>query len=460
MTNGVLTMSAEASRPSSSAVVHVAHVIDTEGPLHEPIAATFDRLKTIFGIDMPPSPVTLSRLQSGEIGLGGREAAVAKLLSGELLRYNDEWSKIDAMLSDCMSAGFRQRYADSLGKGWVYNWFCMDHVGYIDNPRRRDIGYHHIFDHYREILGADARSPDQVYFHFHPMAFSKAAHHAGNHYFANGDFLYQILSRRIIDRQWFPSVYRPGFDTIRPESNAFLEQFIPFEYSSQSYVGDTDQPDLQGGRWADWRRAPVSWSPYHPDHDDYQRPGNCRRWINRVLNLGTRYRLMTQRDVDLAFVEAAEGKPAIIAYTDHDFRDIRPNVANMHGMLVDAARRFPHVSFSHTDAREAYRSALKLEVPPPVKFNVTWADNRLDIVADRSIFGPQPYLALKTVTGQYGHDNFDIQEPFRSWSYVFDEHNLPLPILDTIGFAACDRTGGVSIALIDVRTREIRSTVL
>ena len=77
------------------------------------------------------------------------------------------------------------------------------------------------------------------------MAFSKAAHHAGNHYFANGDFLYQILSRRIIDRQWFPSVYRPGFDTIRPESNAFLEQFIPFEYSSQSYVGDTDQRSEQ-----------------------------------------------------------------------------------------------------------------------------------------------------------------------------------------------------------------------
>ena len=38
-------------------------------------------------------------------------------------------------------------YKDSFGNGWVFNWHCLDHVGYINNPRRRDMGYHNIFDY-------------------------------------------------------------------------------------------------------------------------------------------------------------------------------------------------------------------------------------------------------------------------------------------------------------------------
>ena len=72
----------------TEAVVHVVHAIDTEGPLHEPLAATFERLKSIFGIDLPPSADTLARLQRGEIGLQGRETAVARMVSDSLLRYN------------------------------------------------------------------------------------------------------------------------------------------------------------------------------------------------------------------------------------------------------------------------------------------------------------------------------------------------------------------------------------
>ena len=61
-----------------------------------------------------------------------------------------------------------------------------------------------------------------------------------------------------------PSTYRPGFHTIRPDSNWFLEQWIPFDFSNQSTKNEGNQPDLIGGRWGDWRRAPNSWKPYHP----------------------------------------------------------------------------------------------------------------------------------------------------------------------------------------------------
>lgn len=56
------------------------------------------------------------------------------------------------MLDDCLSLNFRNKFKDSDGNGWIYNWFCVDHVDYELNPRRRDIGYHKIFDEYFNIL--------------------------------------------------------------------------------------------------------------------------------------------------------------------------------------------------------------------------------------------------------------------------------------------------------------------
>jgi hypothetical protein len=44
--------------------VYVVHCVDTEGPLHESVEATFERLKAIFGIDLEPSVALLRQLQA------------------------------------------------------------------------------------------------------------------------------------------------------------------------------------------------------------------------------------------------------------------------------------------------------------------------------------------------------------------------------------------------------------
>jgi len=132
--------------------VYVVHCIDTEGPLHESVDATFERLKAIFKLDLEPSVETLRRLQAGEMKLGGLEAAVRKVVDPHLLAYNDTWDKVDAMLAELLSEPFRGRVRDSFGTGWIYSWFCLDHVDYENNPRRRDIGYHNVYDHYRGML--------------------------------------------------------------------------------------------------------------------------------------------------------------------------------------------------------------------------------------------------------------------------------------------------------------------
>ena len=107
----------------------------------------------------------------------------------------------------------------------------------------------------------------------------------------------------------------------------------------------TRQSPSSAGRWGDWRRAPATWEPYHPAHDDHQVRGACRRWIARCLNVGTRFRLLTERDVRQAFAEAREGKPVVLAFTNHDHRDMRPDVNAVRAMLSSVSAEFPDVPF-------------------------------------------------------------------------------------------------------------------
>ena len=128
-------------------LVHVVHCIDTEGPLKETIHATFERLEEMFGIELNPTYGTLKKLQDQSIDLNGIEKDVATVVSNKLLTYNDTWSPLDNMLDELLSKKFRNRLLDSYGNGWIYNWHCIDHVGFSENPRHRDLGFHKIFDH-------------------------------------------------------------------------------------------------------------------------------------------------------------------------------------------------------------------------------------------------------------------------------------------------------------------------
>ena len=443
--------------------VYIVHCIDTEGPLYESVDATFERLRAIFNLELEPSADLLRRLQYGEVDLGGLEGAVKKVVDPHLLAYNDTWDKVDEMLAEALSETFRTKVRDSEGAGWIYNWFCVDHVDYEVNPRRRDIGYHNIFDHYQGLLRDKGPLQDGLHFHFHPHSFRREAHRCATHWWASSDSLYQVLSRRVIDRQWFPAAHRPGFHVIRPDSHWFLEQFIPFDFSNQAMPPnkeDAAQFGLKSGRFGDWRRAPVTWIPYHPAHDDYQVPGTCRRWIARCLNIGTRYGLMTDGDVRQAFEEARAGKPVVLAFTNHDFRDIRQDVDSLRNMLSSVAADFPDISFKFSEAVDAMRGALGLSPEPPCDLDLSLkavggSTHVLKVHSETPTFGPQPWLGLKTSAGTYHYDNFDIDTPFHRWQYVFDEETYPLNALSAIGVAANNAVGITTVSLMDPATGKI-----
>ena len=422
----------------------IVHLVDTEGPINEPLSLTFKRIKEIFGLQIKPSKKNLNKILNKEIQFKLNKKLEKKFYEAfnrKTLSYKKNWKDIQKENRIIFSKKFRSKFKDSLGKYWKINWNCVDHVNFLANPQGRSLGYHKIFDYYKNIIKKTNIS-DSLHFHFHPTSIKNFANTTGNHYFSNSNNLYQILCRRIIDRSWFPSVYRPGFHIENPDSNWFLEQFIPFDYSNQS----CDQINLNNERFENWNYAPRSWKPYHPSHDDYQKIGKSRRWIARCLNVGTRIALLTQKEVDKAFLEKKKNTKTILAFTNHDFRFMEKDFENVYKMLKKSSQKYK-IKFRFSDARDAFRNILKPS-KKKLRFQIKFKKNKIFISSNKDIFGPQPFLAIKTKNKKYFHENFFIKKPFREWIYTFDRHNVDLIDLDTFGFAANDRNGATSLVKI------------
>lgn len=439
-------------------LVMIVHSIDTEGPLQESVEATFERLEHLFGVSgLPKTKETLNQLKAKAIALDGKEDRVAELLSDHSLSYKNTWEEIDEMLNRIMAAEFRNALPDSFGNGWVYNWHCLDHVGFEVNPRQRDLGYHKVFDHYNAVLRAKPNCPDALHYHFHYISTYREAHKCATSFLNSAPEFLEVLCRRIIERGWFPQVARAGFQAERPDMHWFLEQWIPYDLSSMALDDSSaldELTDFRNGRSGNWRKAPADWSLYHPSHDDYQVPGNCRRWIGRALNVLSRTGTLTEHEVDKAFARAATGKPTILGISGHDWRDLGTEVDFVRSLISTVAPRYPGVKFAYCEAVEAFRKATEANddhLELDVTLNETPANDvpSLDITTSvGAVFGPQPFLAIETMSGRFIHDNLDFDIQDGVWHYAFHSDTLPLSDVKSIGIAANNANAHQSITVL------------
>lgn len=434
-------------------VVYVVHCVDTEGPLDESLSATFDRIYEYSGVKVEPTRENLIRIQNKELileGVGG----LSEVFSERLLDYNKSWTELDQMLEDITSDSFRNCYLDSEGKGWRYTWFVVDHVDYIYNPRNKMMGYHAIWDHYQDYFkNLSASYYDEFQWHAHPMSIYKESNKCGTSYI-NSPHIFQSLARRLIDRGFFPEGFRAGFHTERADSNWFLEQFIPYDFSNQSIKEtsiDIEQKDLSNGRTGDWRRAVSDWSWYHPSHDDYQSRGNCHRYIFRCLNVGTRIRLLTQNEVDKAFQRASMGKDTLLAFCDHDFRNMRNDINEVYDYIIKTSKNYPDVKWINSTAVDAAKKIIK-DLVDKININVEFKkcgrNLILNIITSEDSFGSQPFFAVKLKGGEYRIENLDIQRPNREWTYTFDDEFIHPEDIDKIGIATNSRHGSGALKVI------------
>lgn len=421
--------------------VYLVHCIDTEGPLAQsqptvltgaapipPLIADFDDPATDFN----------------------------RVVAAHRARTLGTWDEVAETLRRATSREQRHRLPDSFGGGWRFNWFCMDHLGYVDNPRGRAMGMHVIFDFYADLLSRQ-QAGDALHWHFHPMSTYGEAHRCATSYL-NSPMLREIVARRILDRKWFPRASRPGFHDERPDHHWFLEQWLPFDFGNIATddIDPASNQDLCDGRLSDWRWAPRDWRTYHPHHDCYQLEGGCRRKIARCLNLLNRFGNLTEAEMRTGFARAAQGLPTLIAFSSHDWRDLVPEMNWVTSLVRRVAADYPGVRFQWAEAIEAFNAVHPPPADPPVKLGCTLRfenglPSRVDVeVLQGRPFGPQPFLALRTRSRRIIHDNMNYWRSLTDFNYIFDAESIRPDDVKEIGVAVNDAAGHQSIHVIDV----------
>ena len=363
-------------------ILHIVHCIDTEGPLKETLKSTFQRVNDTFGLKLKPSLSNLKKLQMKKMKLGNLDKNISTFISRSNLNYNTNLKMLKKMLGNILSEKFRKTITDDFGNGWVYSWHCVDHIGFKSNPRRKLYGYGKIFRFYKKILNSKNSKNDEINWHFHPKSIRSNPIANATSYNNSIKEITNIISKRIIEDNWFPVVNRPGFHAIRPDSHLFLEQWIPYDYANQYYETKNDQKDLDHGRFGDWTRASKTWIGYNPSIHDYQIKGGCRRKIFRCLNVGTRHKILKKKHVNQAFNDANKYNKAILCIVNHDYRDMTDDVLNTMQLIKEVKKKYKNVKVKYSGAEEAATS-LEKNKNKIFKFKLQIKKNRLIIEKKR-----------------------------------------------------------------------------
>ena len=126
-------------------------------------------------------------------------------------------------------------------------------------------------------------------------------------------------------------------------------------------------------------------------------------------------------------------------------------------------KKFKKINFKYSTAIEAMRGVLGVLKPEVINLRSELLkknkNNCLFIKSQNKIFGPQPYLALKLKDGSYHWKNFDFEDD-NLWSYSFDNHNVLIDQVETIGVAANNIHGVTEIIILDPKTGRKKKTVL
>lgn len=432
--------------------VYIVHAVDTEGPLYESPLATLKRAEELLNIKIKiKNKKSLKDLKKG-IGYSEiNKKKIKRIFNSHLTSYNTNWSQIKSMLKRISSKEFKTTFIDDEKKSYCLTWHCVDHVNYKYNPRKRALGYGKVFKFYKSFIN-QKRKEDSLGFHFHPMSTYKEAHRNASFWYRN-DNLFQIICRRIIDEKWFPVSNRAGFHIERPDSHNFLEQYIPFDLSNTNKREKKGKDQAEEASGWDWRRATHNWEIYNPSHDDYQKKGNCRRYIGRVLSINNRTESIDQKEVDKAFRRAESGKRTLLAVTSHDFRDIEIEIKEFYSYILRSKKKFPNVKFHFVDTTTGFQKVLNLQnKTEKLKLKINRiSKNKFKIKAIRGkVFGPQPFLAIKFKNKRYFHDNLDFGLKNNEWFYTLGSDTVNLKDAKILAVGAADKYGNFDTAQIRI----------
>lgn len=325
------------------------------------------------------------------------------------------WDRVETAMDKLFTPEFRRKYPDKTGGHFKIGWFFLTWTGFKTNPRGRDMGYHKIRDHYIARWGSllDAYG-DEHGWHYHHPAQSGIGNEWGLDWTICREYE-QIISRQILERNWFPACYRAGGTIMDPISSRWVDAWFPFDYTNRAPL---HLPSL-----VDWRPGVSEWTVYHPDHEDFRKPGAGKRRMARCLDLVTNISILSDTDIETAFKRAQNGQNAILSCFDHDYRDIAGRIHQFLARVQSISKHYPDITYHYAGPVEAMRRYHQVPAQPHLEIDAMCISNTLHIHASQPIFQSIPWIAVCTRSGEVCHIECDIHRiDAQRWIWHIDQN--------------------------------------
>lgn len=305
--------------------------------------------------------------------------------NNELLKT---WNEVDIAMDKLFLDSFREQYTDSRGASFKIGWFFLTWTGFISNPRNRDFGYHKVRDHYLQKWSKQIEKfGDEQCWHYHHPSNSKIGNEWGFIWNENPEYS-NIISRQIIEREWFPVCYRAGGTIHTNESSNWIDNWFPYDFSNRS--------PIKIENIIDWSKAKDDWTLYRPDIYDFTKQGFGKRYIARTLDLVTGAYAIDEVEIRKAFELAKSGEPAILSVFDHDYRDIADRITKYLNQINKISYEYPEVKWEYASPSEAIIKSKELEkYPKSIFVEAAIYNKHLRIWTTSPIHQNIPWIAIQ-----------------------------------------------------------------
>jgi hypothetical protein len=309
-----------------------------------------------------------------------------------------------------MTDSVRNMFLDSDSGRVKFTWFGLTHEAYLFSTSQSGTV---VFDELNRYDDRMKEVGDMVGWHYHHAdwnnpkdtsanagCWKQSLTFNGTAYMHGSDIelAEQMVAMLILDKGYYPSVFRAGWTWESSDFSVWLDDVVPFDFSNTAPLTSSmphSMRDTSGGRY-DWSKAPSDWTYYHPDSADYQKAGHLKRTMFRCFP--------GHKSIDLNFFEAFKkakaGENVLVGAYVHSFDDIAQFCRITTSTLRNTAQSFFGIRYKFVTALEGARMVLGLADEKPPEVQVLRAGKTITVVSDKPLFC-YPYGAIKDMKGGY-----------------------------------------------------------
>jgi hypothetical protein len=307
-------------------------------------------------------------------------------------------------VADVMDKAWRGSYRDSFGGIPRITWFILSQEA-LFHARG---GYGTIvYDSLLKFADEIDRFGDEIGWHYHhadwidlnrdgKRSWNQLTTYNGSVYTDGTDIeiAERSLNVLLVERHFFPTVFRAGWAWENNGLSDWLEDIVPFDFSANPPNAGNSMLTEPLHNVYDWTQAPAAYTGYHPSRNDYRKRGTMHRWIFRTIAPNTK------REWGRLFNQASIGHNQVFCFTAHTYDDIRDDIDAFLGRLLRLAdslnvrTKFATASM----AAAALAGTTGIEAP---RISIIASKRGVSIQTESPIFQRSPYCVLVDSSGVY-----------------------------------------------------------